>query len=252
MMLWKILREDRPSYMGDRLGRAGPDVPAPAVRGLQAPAARDAEGPRRADPVGPPLARGAGPAVSRGARLRGRRHPGHRRRAGCGTPRSSWCWSRPTRTRSSSSVRGSRCSRSSAGPASASSTTRRRSRSAGASRRRAFPTSSRLMGDSIDNIPGVPGVGEVTAQKLLREFGSLEALYANLAVVTGPKLREALARHRDQAFLSRQLAVLEGAAADRARRWSASACGSPTGSACGRSGPSSSSRASSARSPRAP
>jgi len=68
-----------------------------------------------------------------------------------------------------------------------------------------------LMGDSIDNIPGVPGVGEVTAQKLLREFGSLEAVYANLAVVTGPKLREALARHRDQAFLSRQLAVLEGA-----------------------------------------
>ena len=68
-----------------------------------------------------------------------------------------------------------------------------------------------LMGDSIDNIPGVPGVGEVTAQKLLREFGSLEALYANLAVVTGPKLREALAKNRDQAFLSRQLAVLEGA-----------------------------------------
>ena len=68
-----------------------------------------------------------------------------------------------------------------------------------------------LMGDSIDNIPGVPGVGEVTAQKLLREFGSLEAVYANLAVVTGPKLRETLARHRDQAFLSRQLAVLEGA-----------------------------------------
>jgi DNA polymerase-1 len=68
-----------------------------------------------------------------------------------------------------------------------------------------------LMGDSIDNIPGVPGVGEVTAQKLLREFGSLEALYANLPVVTGPKLRETLARHRDQAFLSRQLAVLEGA-----------------------------------------
>jgi DNA polymerase-1 len=66
-----------------------------------------------------------------------------------------------------------------------------------------------LMGDSIDNIPGVPGVGETTAQKLLREFGSLEALYANLTVVTGPKLREALARHRDQAFFSRQLAVLQ-------------------------------------------
>ena len=74
-----------------------------------------------------------------------------------------------------------------------------------------------LMGDSIDNIPGVPGVGEVTAQKLLREFGSLETLYANLAVVTGPKLREALAKNRDQAFLSRQLAVPRGDAADRVR-----------------------------------
>jgi DNA polymerase I len=66
-----------------------------------------------------------------------------------------------------------------------------------------------LMGDAIDNIPGVPGVGEVTAQKLLRQFGSLEALYENLTVVTGPKLRETLARYRDQAFFSRQLAVLE-------------------------------------------
>ena len=66
-----------------------------------------------------------------------------------------------------------------------------------------------LMGDSIDNIPGVPGVGEVTAQKLLRQFGSLEALYENLTLVQGPKLRETLGRHRDQAFFSRQLAVLE-------------------------------------------
>jgi DNA polymerase-1 len=66
-----------------------------------------------------------------------------------------------------------------------------------------------LMGDSIDNIPGVPGIGEVTAQKLLREFGSLEALYANLTLVSGPKLRETLARHRDQAFFSRQLATLD-------------------------------------------
>ncbi len=68
-----------------------------------------------------------------------------------------------------------------------------------------------LMGDSIDNIPGVPGVGEVTAQKLLRQFGSLEAVYENLTLVQGPKLREVLARHRDQAFFSRQLAVLEAA-----------------------------------------
>jgi DNA polymerase-1 len=69
-----------------------------------------------------------------------------------------------------------------------------------------------LMGDSIDNIPGVPGVGEVTAKKLLREFGSLEAVYDNLAVVTGPKLRETLARHKEQAFFSRQLARLDAQA----------------------------------------
>jgi len=68
-----------------------------------------------------------------------------------------------------------------------------------------------LMGDAIDNIPGVPGVGEVTAQKLVREFGSLEALYGNLAVVSGAKLRETLARYRDQAFFSRQLARLDPA-----------------------------------------
>jgi len=66
-----------------------------------------------------------------------------------------------------------------------------------------------LMGDSIDNIPGVPGVGEVTAQKLGRDFGSLERLYENLAVVTGPKLRETLAKYREQAFFSRELAVLD-------------------------------------------
>jgi DNA polymerase-1 len=66
-----------------------------------------------------------------------------------------------------------------------------------------------LMGDSIDNIPGVPGVGEVTARKLVREFGSLEGLYANLTVVSGTRLRETLAKHRDQAFFSRQLARLD-------------------------------------------
>ena len=66
-----------------------------------------------------------------------------------------------------------------------------------------------LMGDSIDNIPGVPGVGEVTAQKLGRQFGSLETLYQNLAVVSGAKLRETLGRYRDQAFFSRQLALLD-------------------------------------------
>jgi DNA polymerase-1 len=64
-----------------------------------------------------------------------------------------------------------------------------------------------LMGDSIDNIPGVPGVGEKTAVKLVGQFGSVERLYENLPLVGG-KLREILAAHRKQALLSRELATI--------------------------------------------
>src|SRR5262245_220103 len=64
-----------------------------------------------------------------------------------------------------------------------------------------------LMGDSIDNIPGVHGVGEKTAVKLVNQFGSVERLYENLSLVAG-KLRETLAAGRKDALLSRELAVL--------------------------------------------
>jgi DNA polymerase-1 len=68
-----------------------------------------------------------------------------------------------------------------------------------------------LMGDSIDNIPGVKGVGEKTAVKLITQFGSVERLYENLTLVGG-KLRETLAASRKQALLSRELASLSRAA----------------------------------------
>jgi DNA polymerase-1 len=61
-----------------------------------------------------------------------------------------------------------------------------------------------LKGDTSDNIPGVPGVGEKTASSLLQQFDSLDALYERLDEVKG-KLRERLAEHRDSAFLSRQI-----------------------------------------------
>ncbi|HEY7648912.1 MAG TPA: DNA polymerase I [Methylomirabilota bacterium] len=64
-----------------------------------------------------------------------------------------------------------------------------------------------LMGDSIDNIPGVHGVGEKTAVKLIGQFGSVARLYDNLTLVGG-KLRETLAAGRKDALLSRELAVL--------------------------------------------
>ncbi len=64
-----------------------------------------------------------------------------------------------------------------------------------------------LMGDTIDNIKGVRGVGEKTAVKLIAQFGSVDRLYENLTLVAG-KLRETLAAGRKDALLSRELATL--------------------------------------------
>jgi DNA polymerase-1 len=65
-----------------------------------------------------------------------------------------------------------------------------------------------LMGDTIDNIPGVPGVGEKTARELIAAFGSLDALYRRLDEVKKPALRAKLGAHREQAFTSRELVTL--------------------------------------------
>ncbi|MBB5172715.1 DNA polymerase I [Texcoconibacillus texcoconensis] len=66
-----------------------------------------------------------------------------------------------------------------------------------------------LMGDSSDNIPGVPGVGEKTALKLLKQFGSLEGVYEDLDSVSGKKMKEKLHDNREQAFMSKQLATIK-------------------------------------------
>jgi DNA polymerase-1 len=65
-----------------------------------------------------------------------------------------------------------------------------------------------LMGDSSDNIPGVPGVGEKTAVELMKQFGSLEALYERLDEVKKPALKKKLEEHRALALLSRELATV--------------------------------------------
>ena len=61
-----------------------------------------------------------------------------------------------------------------------------------------------LRGDNSDNLPGVPGVGEKTAARLIRDYGSIEGIYEHLEEMT-PKLRENLAANRDQVFLNRRL-----------------------------------------------
>ena len=62
-----------------------------------------------------------------------------------------------------------------------------------------------LKGDPTDNIPGVPGVGEKTAAKLIREFGSLDGLFARIDEVTPEKLRDKLREHFDQIQMGREL-----------------------------------------------
>lgn len=65
-----------------------------------------------------------------------------------------------------------------------------------------------LMGDSSDNIPGVPGVGEKTAIKLLKEYGTLEKLLESIDQVSGKKLKEKLEENRESAIMSKQLATI--------------------------------------------
>ncbi|MFM1945507.1 MAG: polymerase [Verrucomicrobiota bacterium] len=65
-----------------------------------------------------------------------------------------------------------------------------------------------LMGDASDNIPGVPGIGEKTAAKLIGQFGSVEGLLGRLGELKG-KVRENLETHREQAVLSKHLATID-------------------------------------------
>ncbi|MCX7912466.1 MAG: DNA polymerase I, partial [Dehalococcoidales bacterium] len=65
-----------------------------------------------------------------------------------------------------------------------------------------------LVGDPSDNIPGVPGIGDKTAVKLINEFGSLEGIYEHLDEVAPPRLREALREHEATARRSKELATI--------------------------------------------
>lgn len=68
-----------------------------------------------------------------------------------------------------------------------------------------------LMGDSSDNIPGIPGIGIKTAKKLVAEYGTVENLYDNLDDFKGKKMGEKLNENRDIAFLSKELATINRA-----------------------------------------
>jgi DNA polymerase-1 len=66
-----------------------------------------------------------------------------------------------------------------------------------------------LVGDSADNVPGVPGVGPKTAEKLIADYGSLEGLYEQVDTLKKSKMKEKIIDNRDQAYLSRELIDLK-------------------------------------------
>src|SRR5256714_6798684 len=66
-----------------------------------------------------------------------------------------------------------------------------------------------LKGDTSDNIPGVPGIGDKTAAQLLQEFGSLEEVLANVEQISGAKRKQNLIEHADAARMSKQLAIIK-------------------------------------------
>jgi DNA polymerase-1 len=65
-----------------------------------------------------------------------------------------------------------------------------------------------LMGDSVDNVPGVPGIGPKTASQLIQQFGDLETVLRSTGQITKPKLKQNLIDHADNARLSRELVRL--------------------------------------------
>lgn len=65
-----------------------------------------------------------------------------------------------------------------------------------------------LMGDSSDNIPGVPGIGEKTALKLLQEYGSVDKVLESIDKISGKKMKERLEENKEQARMSKELAII--------------------------------------------
>ena len=66
-----------------------------------------------------------------------------------------------------------------------------------------------LLGDTSDNIPGVPKVGEKTAIALLNDYQNLEGIYEHLDEVTRPSVKDSLAEHKERAFMNRELMTID-------------------------------------------
>ena len=65
-----------------------------------------------------------------------------------------------------------------------------------------------LVGDPVDNIPGVKGIGDVSARRLILQFGTIESIYENISQVSNNKMKEHLIKGKDQAILSKKLVTI--------------------------------------------
>ena len=105
-----------------------------------------------------------------------------------------------------------------------------------------------LKGDTSDNIPGVPGIGEKTASQLLQEHGSLEGVLGSIDKISGAKRKENLTNHAGDARVSKQLATAIRDVDIGTSTWTTSPRANPTARACAR--PSASSSCGAARAAR--
>jgi len=71
-----------------------------------------------------------------------------------------------------------------------------------------LPDLKALVGDVSDNIPGLPGIGEKTATKLLQQYGSLQGIYDHIEDITSSKLQDTLREYRNQAFRNKELSTI--------------------------------------------
>ena len=74
-----------------------------------------------------------------------------------------------------------------------------------------------LKGDTSDNIPGVPGIGDKTASELIQSYGSLEDVLAHIDEISGPKRKQNLLEHAEDARVSKRLATVQRDVAGRLR-----------------------------------
>ena len=195
-MLINLLRDHPHDGLAVAFDRPEPTFRHERVDDLQGQPQRGARHPAPADGPGPPGDRHPRDPHPRAGRGRGRRHHRHPRHPGPRRgparhhrhrrPRQPTSWSRTPPSRSSTTAAACRTTRS---------TTRPASRSAPASTRRATSQYAALRGDPSDNLPGVPGVGEKTAAKLINKYGGLDGIFEHLDEQT-PKLRQNLERAR--------------------------------------------------------